>query len=436
MSSQSLYILWDESQIWGLLAWRGMLGLGPDFRPVRSQEITQGLLADKPPAVLLVPGGVARLKAAALGQAGLEAVRAYVRGGGHYLGFCGGAGLGLSTPDGRGDDSSLGLCPWTRGAYEDRMQHFMSGHLEAGLENRRHRLSPCSADPAADACLHDTPPLDGAPLLPVWWPGRFMPEDDPSVTVLARYGLPGDDFWLADLPIKSLPEDAFSTWRDLYGINISPAFLAGQPCVIHGDYGKGSYTLSYSHLETPDSGFANHWLAHILRSLGVTGLERDSIPAWRLGEQVNWDDPGIVSCLEHVRLVITTGVDHSLLFKRNDWLHGWRTGIPGSAMNNLFAAVASAAALAPTPAALALWEREKNGVLERMELFSQAAIHYLLAERLAMTLARTLPDAVSPDILRAQRHNLFGPPMQARGLYRDLIKFFDELVYLQICRPA
>ena len=86
-----LYILWDASTIWGLMALRAAQAFALPCRLVKAQEIAQGLLSGKPPAMLLVPGGAARLKCAALGRAGREAIRAYVRAGGRYLGFCGGA---------------------------------------------------------------------------------------------------------------------------------------------------------------------------------------------------------------------------------------------------------------------------------------------------------------------------------------------------------
>ena len=121
----TLHILWDESHIWGLLVWRAAEALGLPYRLVKGEEIAHGLLSCNPPALLVVPGGTARLKAEALGHAGIAAIRDYVASGGHYLGFCGGAGLGLSGQHG------LGLCPWSRASFSDRMQHFVSGHIHA-----------------------------------------------------------------------------------------------------------------------------------------------------------------------------------------------------------------------------------------------------------------------------------------------------------------
>ena len=66
------------------------------------------------------------------------------------------------------------------------------------------------------------------------------------------------------------------------------------------------------------------------------------------------------------------------------------------------------------------------------DLFSKGAIQYLLAERLAMTLAKPLPSAVPVAMLKDQRESLFGPPMRAGGLYQQIIDPLDTLAYLQL----
>lgn len=110
-------IFWDASQLWGLLVWRAAEAFGLPYRLVKAKEIAQGALSDKT-SLLLVPGGTARHKSAALGEKGREAVRAWVRGGGRYVGFCGGAGLGLSDAADPVRTAEIGkglcLCPWHR----------------------------------------------------------------------------------------------------------------------------------------------------------------------------------------------------------------------------------------------------------------------------------------------------------------------------------
>lgn len=422
-----LYILWDEAQIWGLLAWRGALGLGVPYRLVRAGEIRRGLLADERPSLLLVPGGSARLKSEALGQEGLEAIREYVAEGGQYLGLCGGAGLGL-TPARSKEGDGLGLCPWGRRSFKDRFQRFMSGHRQVSLPEPGHPLGPPPA--GADEAL-----------LPVWWPGYILPEPVEGASplcgppaVLAVYtGTPGEDFWLADLPARLLPQEAFDAWQDIYGVSVSTKFMEGQPCVVRGGYGRGGYILSYSHLETPNSPFANAWLAKLLENLGGLRPARTAIPAWRLDEQaVNWADADLLACRHLARGLIDTGLEHNLLFRRNDWLYGWRSGIPGMPLTNLYAALGSLMSLPPGEAALEFWERRKAELMRKIRIFAEAARNYLLAERLAMTLAKSEPELLSGRLLEGQNRAIFGGQMRPGGLYKEIMDVIDELAWRQI----
>ena len=228
----SLYVYWNESNMWGLLLWRALSAWGLPHRLVRGEEIAKGLLIQKPPSALIVPGGGAKKKFEALGRDGVKAIRDYVDSGGVYLGFCGGAGLGLSGPFG------LGLCPWKRRAFSERTQHFCSGHIFV----RTPRPNPLIPDS-----------LPEKPLVPVWWPARFDPEENSDISVLATYDKPGPDFWVADLPLASLPREPLKTLETTYGIHLWPHFMRDRPCIIQGSFGKGKYVLSYAHLETPDS---------------------------------------------------------------------------------------------------------------------------------------------------------------------------------------
>lgn len=410
-----LHILWDHSEIWGLIAARAALTMALPCRLVSAGALAGGLLEREKPSLLLVPGGNARLKAESLGRAGLEAVRAYVAGGGRYLGFCGGAGLAL----GRGD-AGLGLCPVERGRFDERMQHFMSGHLHVRLPEQ---------DGAASALLPgDLPP---SPCLPVWWPGRFAEEIRASVRVLAAYERPAEDFWLADLPIAELPPGIFADWNDVYGLALTPAFLAGQPCMLYGDYGRGAYVLSYSHLETPDSPHANAWLAHLFRELGAFAPGCEHLPPWRDPAPV-WEDAALAGIGGQLDTVLRIGLNHGLLFARTDWLLGWRYGLPGASLNNLRAALRVIGEREPCDAARRFWREKREETRAAMTVFAGGCEQYLLAERLGMTLAKALPEALPAAMLKDQREALFGPPMRAGGLYRELLTVLDELARLQL----
>lgn len=423
-----VHILWDDAHIWGLLAVRALRAMAIPYRLTCGADISRGLLERERPSLLLVPGGNARHKAESLGRSGLEAIRAYVNTGGSYLGFCGGAGLALTW---EGNPESLGLCPWRRAGFEDRMQHFMSGHLRVVLSGKdagewSASAERCAFPPQADAS-------SDAALLPVWWPGRFAPESGNTVSVLASYERPGDDFWLADLPVADLPADIFTAWKDLYGLTFTPDFLAGQPCIIHGHYGRGQFVLSYSHLETPDSPYANGWFAHLLHVLGDLSPANRVLPPWRPHEQeAAWEDAGLDQLARQLETLRQTGLNHGQLFCRTDWLMGWRTGIPGANLNNLWALLSAVRAVPPAEAARKYWLAQQEKLLAAAELFVNGSIQYLLAERLAMTLAKSLPSALPTAMLKNQRESLFGPPMHAGGLYREIIEPLDRLAYWQL----
>lgn len=418
-----IHLLWDESHIWGLLLWRALKTWGIEHRLVRGEEIAQAGLSRKSCSALLVPGGWAKGKREALGDAGAEAVREYVASGGVYVGFCGGAGLGLTGAFG------LGLCPWKRRAFRDRLQHFSSGHMVVDL-------SPPKDDDVPGGLI--PPQLPPAIMAPVWWPARFQPEDGDGVSVLAAYREPASDFWVADLPLSSLPKEPVEELETLYGIRFWPHFMTGQPCTITGRYGDGRYVLSYSHLETPDSPEANAWLAHMLSALAgadpVPEL-RSRTPRWDLRRLPDrWDDPDLDRAKKAMENVIRLGQENLLLFRRNSWLLGWRRGIPGAALNALYSLISQARALPPTDSARDYWRAEAAAFMEQMGHFHAGLVGYLLAERLGMTMTEA-NSLIPPEALSEQRAVLFGAPMLPGGLMQPLMQSMDELIWRLLADP-
>ena len=463
------------------MAWRAVRAMGLPCRLVKGKEIAQGALLGKPQrfhasgkaqqvaaagntptdraALLLVPGGNARLKAAGLGDAGRAAVRQWMEAGGNYLGFCGGAGLALSHA---APEEGLGICPWSRAGYPERLHHLISGHARVrmregdefsfgpqarGTDARgsapvgklracpSQRQSLTRQDAPDGPARPEDPVRPEGPSLPVWWPGRFAAEENTPVRVLAAYEAPDPDFWLADLPLQSLPPHIFEQWQVLYGVNLSADFLKGQPLVVSGDYGQGHYVLSYSHLETPHSPDANAWLAQLLRQLTGLSPSRADVPLWQLRHPCNaWPQGSrsgsLLAALRHMRGLLDLAVEHHLFFARTHWLWGWRAGLPGAACNNLHAALCTAASLAPSPAALAYWRGVEPRFNKLAYLFAAGAEGYFLACRLAETLHPTLPDAVDKRGLDNQRQELFGHPMSGGGLMEELLNITEELIFL------
>ncbi len=408
-----IYILWDASHIWGLMALHTLQAMRVPYTLITAKDITHGLLLRKPPAMLLVPGGTASIKSKALGVKGRAAICDYVAAGGKYFGFCGGAGLGLSDKDG------LGLCPWKRASYPNRIYHLVSGHVISKL--LVHELT--------------TTKLGDSASLPVWWPGFFEADYTKDVNVLATYTHPDVDLCLADIVLDTLPKHMQEHWQELYGVNISVDFIYEHPCVVCGDYGKGQYVLSYAHLETPDSKDANTLMAHIIRTLTGIDVVNELSPKWdlacmpRLLEQNELTMP-LYEAFELINNLMTLGCNHRLLFMRNTWLHGWRMGIPGGALNNLYTSLATIISLPLNEPAKKFWQEKREQFTKNMHTFWQAAEGYLLAERLATTLSHQLPGVINKHMLSEQRQMLFGKPMHAGGLYQEILDVADELIFL------
>lgn len=403
----SIYVYWDESHFWGLLLIRALRAWGVPHRLVRAKAISQGAL-DRKPAALMVPGGYARGKAAHLGPEGMDAIRRYVDEGGTYIGFCGGAGLALS------ESKGLGLSPWKRRRFKNRLQHFLSGHMHVRLAD--HQLIPKE--------------LGGEALIPVWWPGQFD-DSAPGPEPLAVFDTPGPDVWMADMHLKSLPEGTVGDWENLYGISLRPDFIKGRPGIAANAYGQGRVILSYAHLETPASPQANYWLGSMLAD--ILGIEpnRAPLPAWDLASRpVRWHHPVLEQAAQAMDEIIETGNRHFLLFWRTPWLLGWRRGIPGSGINALYALIHEIMASEPNAEAEQYLLENGGRTGELVDLFRKGVTGYLLAERLGMTVLHSGPDAITPETLRNQRNSLFGKPPAPGGLYEELLRLLEDLYFL------
>ena len=89
-------VLWTQSLVWGLLCIDTLTRLEVPFRLVSASEICEDCLERF--SILIVPGGWAVHKVRALGETGKLKIAKFIENGGSYIGFCGGAGLALSSP--------------------------------------------------------------------------------------------------------------------------------------------------------------------------------------------------------------------------------------------------------------------------------------------------------------------------------------------------
>lgn len=389
------------------MALRALRSLGVRCRLVKAIEIAQSACMGKHSTsdkyILLVPGGNARQKARALGSAGLEAIRAWVAAGGLYIGFCGGAGLALDE-----GEQSLKLCPLHRAVFEERFYHLLSGHVSARL-------------------------ADGRILaFPIWWPGRFEYNDgDPNISILTRYAAPGEDMWLADVPLRSVPRGLLDSWTQRKNLDSHFGFPANEPLVLSGKYGKGRYILSYAHPETPDSPDANRWLCELLQE--YAGLEEKTftIPTWNTCQKYSLynlvQDYGCAELMDahsKMRELCDIGIEHGLLFHRKDWLMGWQSGFSGMPCNNLMAALAYCLELVDKKFTLNL----NPDFTTLFDKFIDKANSWLWLRKLDSALANVQLHAPEKRQTREQ-FEIFGHPMSGGGLVEDLLAYIEDCIW-------
>ncbi|MCF8043443.1 MAG: hypothetical protein K9K65_12575 [Desulfarculaceae bacterium] len=238
MTPSPARLLWDTGGLWSLMTLEAAWQRGLALEPISAAQIAAGGLEGS--RLLVVPGGWSARKKKALGPEGAEAIREFIRQGGAYLGFCGGAGLALSVDDG------LGLVNLDRASGAQRLPGLSGPVL----------ISPCPEAQGHPLWEH------GEPLAswPVWWPGQFNEPQDPAITVLARYHGPTQDMRLS-------------------GPSQDPAPLWEQPAVIEARLGQGRLLLSYPHLDTPGEEPAGQALDRLWRAwLGPNAQSRAKAP--------------------------------------------------------------------------------------------------------------------------------------------------------------
>jgi len=200
----AIAFLWDESFLWGIMAYKALREAGLPFRLLRAADIGSGALLDC--SALVVPGGWASNKIKVLGEPGISGIRQFVKEGGTYIGFCGGAGL--ATSDG------IGLLDARRTPTDRRVPSF-SGRIRLVL---RH-------DPLWKG-------IDD-PVFRAWWPSQLIVGE--GVSVLARYGEALADAFSSDLNVgDALAAGGWEELEEYYGINLDPGRMLNEPSVMRG----------------------------------------------------------------------------------------------------------------------------------------------------------------------------------------------------------
>ncbi len=431
-SLAKIAVYWDQSFLWGLLAYGTLRRLGADFELLTAADIRLGRLEDY--GVVFVPGGWASDKMGALGQKGAARIRSFVEEGGAYLGVCGGAGLALTHASG------LGLAPLGRLPSSVRVPSF-SGLIHLDQEDRGHPV------------WRDIP---GGIAFYAWWPGQFALDEEAGVKVLARYGQPEESAsFVTDIPVTA--DSDWDNWEKSYGINLNPARLLGEPAVIETGAGKGKVLLSYLHFETPGDLRGHKVLLNAIgylsgkRAAGRAGAEgvwagakgaaaepqppspaaagaqkRDSapaaMPAAALASEIHQEIAGLIE-FGHQNFLLRWREQPNLP------ILVWRRGVRGIEYSTLFAMTAEINRLAGRFPEVASAGLDRLKALKEMTpSFCADARRLLLLERLAISNGPLSPLKSSDPAIEPLREKLFSTAMRSGGLYRQIVDTADEVL--------
>lgn len=410
-------MLWDESFLWGVMAYKAVEACGFSCDLIRSEDVRNGRLKDY--ALLVVPGGWASNKIKSLGDEGVDAIKRFVHDGGAYLGVCGGAGL--ATQDG------IGLVPVKRRPTKERVPSF-SGRIK--LKVQEHPLWK-----GFPACGNENTELrtpNSELVFNAWWPSQFV-IDSGSVTVLATYGEAMHDSFSSDVNVGDA--EALGNWAELeriYRINLDPKRLLGEPAVIEGMFGKGKVLLSLVHFDTPDDGsgalmLKNSW--EYLVPNEEYGLQEEQGRVCNV-QTTNFE---IIAELEEATNgLIALGKRNFLWFWRNPMLLQWRRGVRGLEyctlhvmVNELAALVRRADGKAVSPALSQGLERTRDLLLP----FVDKAKHLLVRERFAMQNAHITYERCDDPEIQVLREELFSRSKSHGGLFKTVINEVDNLIW-------
>lgn len=414
-------VLWTQSLVWGLLCIETLSKLEIPFRLLSALQICEGCLDAF--RILLVPGGWAAHKVRSLGEAGRLRIAGFIEQGGSYIGFCGGAGLALSSPP------ALNLTPIRRMPLSERLPS-ASGRIY---------VSGALSHPAWKDIPAQIP-------VSIWWPSQFQPNPGCPAECLASYTVPGDGFQVADLRACDVDEKA--GWKELekaYGINLDPARIKGQPAIIGIEKGKGRLVLSYAHLETPGDDWGNRLFSNILHYLNeisivrnvcpqIVGLKSTALPAPRA------DLPsGISKAKQAAAGLIAFGETNLLWNWRKPWLLNWKRGIRGLEYGSLYVtlcymsdleqklAVQSDSGVVPEGLGEE-WSGSAEKLEEKTLEFCALAKRLLFEEKIAAGIGTVSKLGKVSEKVNYLRNVLFGATMNYGGLCGVLFDLIDRML--------
>ncbi len=427
--------LWDESLLWGIMAYKALKANNLAFELISSDDIRNGRLNQY--SMLFVPAGWASNKLKTLGDEGEGEIKRFVSEGGSYLGFCGGAGL--ATLEG------IGLLHVKRKPTKERIPSF-SGRIHLTTD--------------------DHPIWDGITtnVFHVWWPSQFLIKDK-SIKILATYGKALPDSFSSDLNVGDV--EANGSWSELeetYQINLDPGRFMNEPAVIEGISGKGKVILSLIHFDTPDDGNGEVVLSNLWKYLtpeaesGISTLPTLPLPLVekkkacpersRRGEGVILVLNGLISELETtVSDLITLGERNFLWFWRNPMLLQWRRGVRGLEYCTLYIMIKQIeemihrqleingqkysieSQLSKANCRPYFLNTELNSIRELLVPFVKKAKKLLILERLSLNNGYITYKRCDNSEIQKIREELFSTSKSHGGMFKKLINEVSKVSY-------
>lgn len=419
-------LLWDESFLWGLIAYDSLKALNLPFEVITSEDIRNGSLKNY--RLLFVPGGWASNKQKALGEKGAEEIKDFVKNGGNYFGICGGAGL--ATADG------IGLLNIRRKPTRDRVPSF-SGRIYLDIGG-------------GPWCTNESPIWKGIdrsnPVFYAWWPSQFL-VDDQNIKVLATFGDALPDAFSSDLNVG----DVSACWEDLerlYEINLDPARLRGEPAVVEGTYGKGKVLLSLIHFDTPDDKNGSKVLQNILEyvgaEVGMWGYTLSTQGSPKLQRKF-FGVPELKTTSFRaselaIEELIDFGIRNFLWFWRTPVFLQWRRGVRGFEYCTLYWMIKRLSAMSSQTVDCPPKGSPKNfqcnfgvpvgcRIEEKLLVFIEKAKRLLIMERLAMQNGLITYERCDDPEIQKLRSELFGNSKSHGGLFKEILDKIDVIIY-------
>jgi len=433
--------LWDESFLWGVMAYKALEAGGLCFEFIRSEDIKNGRL--KKYALLFVPGGWASNKLRALGDDGIREIKKFVHDGGAYLGFCGGAGL--ATLDG------IGLVNVKRKPTRERVPSF-SGKIKLNTSSHPiwEGIPDCGITTTKGERGERTDDSElrtqnSELIFHAWWPSQFV-IDDGNVTVLATYGEAMPDSFSSDVNVGDA--EASGRWPELeriYQINMDPKRLLGEPAVVEGRCGKGKVVLSLIHFDTPGDPngalvLKNLWKYlngdYAIQDAGCT-IHVEENPASSIvhrGSVANAAET--VSEMEFaVADLINLGLRNFLWFWRNSMLLQWRRGVRGLEYCTLYIMMNEIVEIQRRQKTEGRGQRTDKKLERIRELllpFVDKAKRLLLLERYALQNGHITYERCDDPEIQSMREELFSRSKSYGGLFKKLIDEIDGFLFSAI----